>query len=296
MSGYTAYWMASLLSRHLPGRSAYWVGLRVADAFHRWHHRDRQAVMANIGRILEARGIQPASENLAGLTRKTFQYFGKYLVDFFRFTRLRPEDIRRWVSIERLDHLADAHRLGRGVLVVTAHFGNWEMGGAVLASLGYTVNAVVMPQRMRRLERLLSRQREERGMRILPVGQAALGILRCLKRGELVALLADRDFSKHTETVGFFGQPARLPQGAAALALRTGAPIVPAFMMRQEDDTFLLRLHPAIRPEQEGTLENIMNRIAASMEKEIGERPYQWFIFRNFWSPDVGTQPGENQP
>lgn len=292
MSGYLSYRLAACLSRRLPGRSAYWVGLRAADYFYRHHHRDREAVLSNLRQIFAWRGIEPATDSLDGMTRKTFQYFGKYLVDFFRFSRLSAEDVRKMVSIEHRDYMDQALAAGRGVIAVTAHLGNWELGGAVLIALGHEVNAVVMPQRMPRLENLLRRQRESRGMHLLPVGSSALGLIRCLRRGQIVALLADRDFTRHHERYDFFGKPACMPRGAAWLSRRTGAPIVPVFLLRQEDDTFLLRLHPPIWPEEQGTHENIMHRIRDVLQQEISERPYQWFIFRDYWSPRGETLPG----
>lgn len=292
MSSYVSYRLAAFLSRHLPGRTAYWIGLRVADLYYRLSRGDREAVMANLRQIYAWRGITPADHNIAGMARKTFQYFGKYLVDFFRFSRLTADDVRRLVSIEHPEYVEEALRRGRGAIVVTAHFGNWELGGAVLIALGHPVNAVVMPQRMKRLEDLLRGQRERRGMNLLPVGSSALGLIRGLRRGEIVALLADRDFTHHADRYEFFGRPACLPRGAAWLALKTGAPIVPAFLLRQEDDTFLLRLHRPIVPEENDGQDGIMARIRDILQAEIGERPYQWFIFRDFWSPAGEASPG----
>jgi len=191
--------------------------------------------------------------------------------------------VAQWVSLEHEDRLKEAAAAGKGVILVTAHFGNWELGGAVLGALGYPVNAVVLPQRMKRLNRLLQDQREKRGIRLLPLGKSARGLVRCLRGGDVVALLADRDFTRHHHAIDFFGRPARLPLGAAWLSLHTGAPIVPTFLLRQEDDTFLLRMHQPIWPEQAGDVNAIMTRIRDALQAEIGERPYQWFIFRDFW-------------
>jgi lauroyl/myristoyl acyltransferase len=291
MFEYWVYRLASLISRVLPMRLAYWVGLRVADMFYRHNHAGRQAVTSNLRQIYLAQKIEPAEEALEGLTRKTFQYFGKYLVDFFRYSMLSVEDVRRIVSVAHVEYLDETVRLGRGVILLTAHFGNWELGGAVLTALGYRFKALVLPQRIEKLNRLFQSQRESRGMQVIPVGNSALGVMRSIKRGEVVALLADRDFTSRDDRITFFGKSARLPKGPAWLSKHTGAPIVPGFLIRQVDDTFLLRIHPPIFPENEPSEESLRQTICSVLEKEIGERPYQWFIFDDFWAPNHHNPP-----
>lgn len=286
MANYAAYRLAAFLSQRLPIPLAYWVGLRIADLHYFFSPRTRNAVQRNLTRIFEWRGIQPSRRALRGLTRKTFQNFGKYLVDFFRYTVLTPAEVERLVSIEQLNRLIETTALGRGVIMVTAHLGNWEMGAAVLHALGYSLNAIVAPESAPRVERLLHRQRERRGLHVLHVGHSARSLLRSLQRGEVVALLADRDFSGEQDTIDFFGQPAHLPRGAAWLALQSGAPILPVFVVRLEDDTFWMRIHPPIFPDASATLASLMARIRDAMQMEIAERPAQWFVFRDFWAAD----------
>jgi lauroyl/myristoyl acyltransferase len=283
MSGYLSYRLAAFLSRNLPGRFAYWVGLRFADLFYLRQRAERTAIMRNLERIFAFRDTVPAEMTLRGTARKTYQNFGKYLVDFFRFSELSLAELRRLVSLEHRSYLEEAVALGRGVIILSAHIGNWELGGAVVAALGHRVNVVVMPERMQRLERLLRSQRESRGVTVLPVGSSAFGILKCLKRGEIVAILGDRDLTGRAAPMDFFGKPAHIPAGPALLSVRSGAPVLPAFLLRQEDDTFLFRIHPPLFPEREKTPENLQRKICAVMEQEIGERPHQWFVFEEFW-------------
>ncbi|MBP7830710.1 MAG: lysophospholipid acyltransferase family protein [Kiritimatiellae bacterium] len=283
MTGYWPYRVAAFLSRALPEKLAYWAGLRFADLFYRRDAKGRAAVRENLSQIFRARGVQPAAQALDGLARKTFQYFGKYLVDFFRFARLSPEDIRRRVSIEHQDYLDQAAAAGRGVVLVTAHFGNWELGGAVIAGLGCPVSAVVLPQRLEKLNRLFQGQRERRGIKVIPMGSSAFNLIRCLKKKEFLALLADRDFTGTSDKAEFFGRPARMPVGPAWLSWKTGAPVLVGFLIREVDDTFRLRFYPPILPAAEPSMEAVAARIRAVLEKEIAERPYQWFMFEPFW-------------
>ena len=277
------YWLAAALSRRLPRRCGYWCGLRIADYFFYRRTTERHAVIGNLRRICAVRGRAPAEATLPPMARKTFQHFGKYLVDFFRIAHLTEAQVRKFVTVENVAALSAAAARGRGVLAVTAHLGNWEVGGAVVAALGHRLNAVALPQSSQRLNRLFNAQRARRGIRVLPLGRAAFGIRRCLQRGEIVALLGDRNFHPSAERYEFFGAPAPLPRGPARLALRTGAPLVPIFLLRQDDDTFLLRCHPPIYPDVAGSEEAIRAVWLAVLEKEIAAAPWQWFLFEDFW-------------
>ena len=288
MNEYWQYKMASALSRGLPEKLAYWVGLRMADHFFRRNHKGCEAMAGNFRRIFEWRGLVPAEKAIQGHVRKTFQYFGKYLVDFFRFSRVGPEEVSKIISFEHQDYLDQARARGKGVLLVTAHFGNWELGGAVIAALGHKVNAVYLPQRMQKLNALFEAQRLSRGLHPIPLGRsAAISVAHCLKRGEFLGLLADRDFSHRDDRVPFFGHPARIPLGPAVMSFRTGAPLLPTFLIRQVDDTFLMRIHAPLYPEDFDSPEAIREKICRILEKEIGEQPHQWFIFDDFWGSSV---------
>lgn len=290
MSGYISYRLAAALSRNLPGGFAYWIGLRISDLFYFFQRASRRAVTANLAQVYKSRRIEPSANVLRGLTRKTFQNFGKYLVDFFRYTQVHRDELQRIISIEQLERLEYAFGLGRGVIIVTAHFGNWELGGAMLYALGYPVNVVAAPAEMPRVQDLLQKSREGRGLRVVSVGYAGRALLRCLKKGEIVALLSDRNFSNERNTLELFGKTVRFPRGAGWLAARTGAPIVPVFLMRLPDDTFLLRIHEPIIPDAASDPMQLTGQIRDAIEKEVGERPCQWFVFHEFWKPEPGNK------
>lgn len=284
MSLYAAYRAAALLSRSLPLKMAYWLGLRIADCFYLANHAGRAAVQSNLRTIYTYRNVTLADAALNGLTRKCFQYFGKYLVDFFRYSRLTLADVRRIISIENESFLQECVKLRRGAVLVTAHFGNWELGGATIAAMGHRVHAMVLPQSRARVNQLFQSQREQRGFHVLLLGPGAVRqSVALLKQGELVAVVGDRDFTGHCRPVTFFGKPAHVPRGPAWLSKTANAPVLVGFLIRQVDDTFLLRIYPPIFPEEEPSEDTLRQRICAIMEKEISERPYQWFMFSNFW-------------
>ncbi|MFO7871582.1 MAG: lysophospholipid acyltransferase family protein [Kiritimatiellia bacterium] len=284
---YFQYKGADIVSHILPRKFAYWVGLRVADSMYRRDVRGRRAVISNLRHILEFQGVSPSRETLRRLSRKTFQYFGKYLVDFFRFKQMPIQRVEKFVSIEKGESMKKAERTGKGVLAVGAHLGSWEIGGAVLAALGHPASVVVLPESNRRIDRLFQKRRKNRGMRLLPVGRAAMGIVRALEKREWAAVLADRDYSGRNDPIDFFGKPARLPRGPALISARTGAPLLPVFLLREPDDTFLLRFHEPINASGEGAYEEIRLRLCRVLEAEIAARPEQWFMFEDFWGWDL---------
>lgn len=282
---YICYRLAQIVSRALPRRFAYWLGLRIADRFYASDRVGRHAVMSNFRQILAMQGIAASDKTLEQMARKNFQYFGKYLVDFFKFARFTPGRIQRLVSLEHIEYLEQAEALGRGVIFITAHLGNWELGGAILASQGRRIHAVYLPQRTSKINALFQKYRSQRGLQCIPIGHAARGVMEALKRKECVAMLADRDFTAHHLPILFFGKLAHLSSGPARIAVKTRTPLVPTFLLRQPDDTFLLRLYPPIVPEPWTTVAELQERIRDVLEQEIGRNPLQWFMFDDFWNP-----------
>ena len=289
-SSYLSYRLAQIISRWLPRRFTYWMALRIADRFFTKDVKGRRAVMANLAHVLKAQNINASEETLKQMARRTFQHFGKYLVDFFKFSRMTPLEVKRLVSIEHMDYFEQACRMENGVLLITAHLGNWELGGAIMTALGYRLNVVFLPQRLDKINKLFEKQRRERGMRLIPLGHAARGVLQAFKRKECVVMLADRDFTAHHHPVNFFGQPAKLSSGPARIAMRTKVPIVPSFVLRQNDDTFMLRFYPPILTRGNTTVEEIETKIGKVMESEIAQHPSQWFIFDNLWPNDYESK------
>ena len=287
---YGFYRFIAFLIRILPLKGAYWLGLRVCDLMYFCNRRGRAAVRANIAVIFAHQGIHPSHRILDGYARKTFQYFGKYLADFIRFRKPAPGDIRDSLSIQGLENLEALRNSRRGAIMLTAHFGNWELGGAFIASMGVTVNAVVRPVPSPALERVFHYFREQRGLKVIPLANAGIGVIKALKRGEAVALVGDRDFTGNGHPHAFFGRAASLPRGAAWFAHRTGVPIYMGFATRAADDSFILRMLPPIDPAVVKTEDEIQARIVAVMEDAIARDPCQWFIFDSFW-PDTPPPP-----
>lgn len=287
MAGYLAHRVAAALARHLPASAAYAVSAAVAYGYYLFDVRARRGICENLRAVRQWKGEAADEKTCRRLARETFRNYGRYIVDFFRLAEIDAGEWQSRVVIEGLDRLSSARARGRGVIVVSAHLGNWELGGALLHALGYPLWVAVAPQGPR-LERFLSAQRERRGLRAVPMGSAARVLLRHLAAGDCVALLADRAFCRVSAKMPFFGRPAPLPRGPVRLAALSGAPLVPAFFVRLPDGRFRLRIGHPISPEGR-TEEELAACLRDELQTAIAEFPTQWFVFHPFWLPEVIT-------
>ena len=277
--------LAALLSRMLPRKVGYGLARRLADLYLLLDRRGRENVISNLQRIHQYSGVALTRRALRALARENFLNFAKYLVDFFQFLRPQPERLRRLIDFGNTTEILDkllAH--GKGVIVVSAHLGNWELGASALASLGYPFNVVALWQPDPKLNDLYQQHRMARQLRPIPMGRAARGCLAALRRNEIVGVVGDRDFTGSRKTVEFFGQPARLPDGPAKLALLTGAPLLPIFMVRTPRDTFKYIVEEPIWVDKDrDSVEGVMRRLAVALEHAISQHSEQWFLFHNPW-------------
>lgn len=276
---------AEMIGRIFPRRIGYGVARRLADLYVLFDRRGRENVMANLQQIHRHSGVVLSQRAARALARENFLNFAKYLVDFFHFLHLKPERMNRLIAFGNLREVLDrALARGNGVITLSAHLGNWELGAAVVAQLGYVFNAVALWQPDPKLNKLYQGYRTARQIRPIPFGRAARGCLAALRRNEIVAVVGDRDYSGSRETVEFFGRPARLPVGPAKLALATGAPIIPIFLVRQPDDTYAFVIGEPIEADRaRDTVPDVMRRIAAALEQVISGHSEQWYLFHNLW-------------
>ena len=281
------YWLklAEVLSRLFPRRVAYGIARRMADLYVLFDKRGRECVISNLKQIQTSSGVALSPRALHSLARENFLNFAKYLVDFFKFLRFDRRHMERIVHYGNLPAVLDGLlEHGKGVIFVSAHLGNWELGAAALAALGYKFNAVALWVPDEKLNSLYQHYRMSRGVRPIPFGRAARECIRALRRNEIVAVVGDRDFTAANRTVEFFGRPARLPEGPAKLALATGAPLLPVFMVRLPDDTFAYIVdEPIWADKSRQSVDDILRQVAVALERVIRQHSEQWFLFHDLW-------------
>ncbi len=283
MCQFLIYKISQTLALLLPLRVGYSIATFLAVLQFYISKKDRQVVLDNLRAVLE---IDDALM-LRRLAKDTFINFAKYLVDFFRFSKLDKKYIESNVKMIGKNNLDEALRRGRGVIALSAHIGNYELGGAIVALLGYPLNAVALDHKNKLVNNFFIKQRQTARMNVISMGAALKKCYECLTKGEMLALLGDRDFTNHGIHVKFFGRDSLIPKGPAALSLRTGASIVPTFIIRLPDDTFQFIFEKPIFYSATGDSDSDVQRIIESCIKVIEEYvkryPSQWFMFRRFW-------------
>ena len=282
---YRLFRVAAVAARLVPRALALAVAGWLARAYYVLHRREAVEVAANLRRIAAFRGELLGAEEALDRAGSVYVSFAKTVADYFYFgTAGRAGALAAITEVENIESLAAAQAAGKGTLVVTAHLGSVENGGAAIVRHGYKFNVVALPMADARLDGLFQAQRTGRGMQVIEAGRATRECLRAIHRNELVALLGDRDFTRNREATVFFGAPARLPTGPARLALSTGATLVTGFCVRLPDDRYRLFFHEPIFPDKaKDTVESLNRHIAERLESAIGAYAGQWHLFHSPW-------------
>lgn len=269
----------------LPLKVSYWLACRIADVWHGVSTKDRLAVEGNISKVL---GYAVPKRDVRTMARNVFRNFAKYLVDFFRFSTVDVSYVKTFVKIEGQDNLKRALSKNRGAVLLSAHIGNWELGGAVVSLIGYQTSAVVLTHQNRRINDFFKRQRLKVRMAPIEMGMNVRACYNALKANGVLALLGDRDFTQNGLVMDFFRDRVSIPKGPAVLSYRIGSPIVPTFLLREPDDTFRMvfeePIYPDIAGSEDGEIISLTKKFVSVMEDYVKRYPTQWYVFQDIWS------------
>lgn len=232
------------------------------------------------------------------LGRATYEQFGMMMLEYLRVPALQPSDILRLVQCDDHSPLDTALAGGKGGVLLTGHFGNWEYLGAWLSAKGYPVTYMFQNQANPYVGRLIRRYRERMGMQVVPRGIALREYLKALHSGRFVAALADQDSGRHGVFVEFLGRQASTPTGPARFALKTGAPIVFGVTVRDADGNLHARFESVPVAQKETAPSDALKETVAAytrtLEKWILKYPDHWFWMHRRWkTPAPEQSPGE---
>ena len=228
----------------------------------------------------------------AAILTAHYREVGRIAAEYARLPELaNAPDGEVVAEVHGLEHF-EAQR-GRGAIVMTGHFGNFELFGSYFTRLN-PIDFVVKPLSNPRVEALVADLRRRAGVGSIPLGGGLKHIFRSLRAGHWVAMLADQDARRHGVFVPFFGRQASTPEGPARLALQTGVPILMGFIRRREDGRHRVDFEPAYFPQGDASEENVRAVTAwhtARLEREIRVAPENWFWLHRRWKtapPTIG--------
>lgn len=282
---YRSYRFSEWLASWLPQGVAYAMARSVGVALFIFDRRLRTALMANQRRLLPH-----ASRNqIARNARRACIVVAKNYYDLFRLPAMSVQELQSYFTVEGIEHLAQAYARGKGVIVVAPHMGSYNLIPAFISSLGYRAVAVIEHIRDPRLHEYFTNLRANHHLEILTTGpQDVRHMLRALREGAVVFMLADRDVGTSSDSVLFFGEQTTLPAGLGLLARRTGAALLPAYSYRTSNTRSIAVAMPEIvLPDAKGTPDERRaadtQYITRYVEREIMLAPDQWAVLQHVW-------------
>ncbi len=280
---FALYKIGIFIALNTPIRAGYRIAAFASSLYAFFAPADRKALNDNLKQLFP----DYDESRLNSIASQIFINFGKYLVDFFRFSLIDADYIKKYVKVEGRHHLDYVLKQKKGAILTSAHIGNWELGGVALAALGFPLSVVALTHKQDNIDKFFTQQRLEKGVGVIPVGIAVRRCFKVLANNGAIALVSDRDYFDNGLEVEFFGKKAIIPKGPALFSRRCQAPIVPVFMLRNKDDTFTLKILEPIMPvnthnEQEDLI-SVTERVIKTIESVVKENPEQWFVFKRFW-------------
>ena len=235
---------------------------------------------------------EKSETELLKIALDTYRNLGMSLVEYARLPVTTGAQMAERITVQGSENFDAALQRGKGAVLVTGHFGSWELMGARLRSQGYPMNFLVGEQTNTAVDNMMNDLRRSQGIGIISMGVSMRGVLRALKQNQFVAMLSDQDAGSRGVFVNFMGRPASTPFGPASFAVRTGAALMCGFVVREGLSRHRVILEAPLLPVPGANSEDESLRLTQEytslLEKYVRERPDHWLWLHRRWK----TQPG----
>lgn len=284
MFHYWKYKFFSIIVKFLPPFIVYCIVDLLSDLYYFLSLKRKKSVRKNVLAALsyQNKGNYPENIKKANkLTRQIFRSFGYYLVEFFSYDKYDREWMKENVTVHGTEYIDAALRKGKGIVLISAHIGNWELAGVVTAMLGYPVEAVYQPHKNAKLDRLYINQRISKGMGSIPLEKAGKACMECLKKKRVLGLVSDVTLAEKGQRVKMFDHKVELPRGPEILATRTGAEICFCFLFRKGREKFNMEYYPfteGMNEEWRNSGNSVTQIMADRLQDFILEHLDQWCL------------------
>ncbi|CUS98915.1 KDO2-lipid IV(A) lauroyltransferase [Candidatus Kryptobacter tengchongensis] len=230
---------------------------------------------------------EKSEKDIAKILKMAYVNFFITIFEFMNFQKLKPDDFKKMVTIENFNYVIEGLNKGCGLILMSGHFGNWELSAVVSGlEIGKPLNIIVKRQRNKFVDEEINKWRCLFGNKVIPMERAFRESLKILSEGGIVALLADQSAPKEGLYVDFLGRPASTFAGPAVMSLKTGAPIVMGFAVRDRGFNYRLIFEKVDFEPSEDEGENVLKltQIHTSiLEKYIRLYPDHWLWFHRRW-------------
>lgn len=258
------------------------IGAAIGSLAYRLLHKRRKTAIEN----LQASFSDWSHEECEAVAYRVFRNFGRSTAEFLKAPSIDKAALEKLVVVDRVDYFDQALSHKKGVILVTAHMGNWELlARYVTQVVGRRLCVVARDADDRGTTDIVNELRKKSGYEVLSRGNAARGLLKALKANDLVAILPDQNAGD--VFVPFFGRPCGSVVGPAVLHLKTGAPILAAFSMRMPDGRFKVEVRPPIvhppTDDHDADVYAIMSRVQGEIEQQVRRYPDQWLWLHDRW-------------
>ena len=247
----------------------------------RWRMQMAEANIRECLGVSDERAKQIAADSL--------HRFGRMVIEVMRFPLLNEKTIHEQVQVEGLEYLEAAYAEGKGVIMATGHYGNWELLGATVALHGYPMLSITRKQNNSHMDKAINEFREMVGQQVTynRGKHGLLAISRMLKEKNLLGVLFDQDTNDDGVELDLFGKRSVIPMGAATLSRIYGSPILPIFMHNNDDGTCCAKIYPPLYTPKTGDKQRdfyqVTRKLVDILEMEIINHPEMWFWVHDRW-------------
>jgi KDO2-lipid IV(A) lauroyltransferase len=234
-------------------------------------------------------GEEKSEKELLAIARGTFQNLGMVAVEFFRILKMDVETFKKRVKIEGLEESLKLIERGKGGLLLLSHFGNWEMMGIMSKLIGDPIMVIAKPMKKnKRIDQFITKIRNAAGLEVISSIKAGRIVIKALSQNRIVGILIDQR-AKRSEGIwaDFFGKKAPTTPALAVLAMKTGAPVVPVFMVRNGLGKHRLVIQNPLELVHTGDIKKDVEANTQlfnhTLESMIRQYPDQWFWVHRRW-------------
>lgn len=269
----------------IPLTSRIWFMEKIGRLLYVLDGRHRRIALRNLALAFKDKDLKEREQ----IARSVFQNLGRVLAEFSFIPRLSGQNVGHYVSVEGLENFKQAREKGRGVIFLTAHFGNWEwMAAAFPVLFGQNCHVIVRPLDNQFMDGIVERLRTWTGNQTIPKQKAMGRIMRLLKNGQAVGILLDQNMAwQEGVFVNFFGELACTNVGLALLALKTGAPVLPIFNIRKDNGRYRVIIEPEVTLIKTGDKDKdvLQNTeiFTSIIERYVVQYPDHWFWLHQRW-------------